>query len=148
MDNLIDEFDKLYILGDCFLNDNEQGIEYMKRLPGEKYIIYGNHDTDNRKCLLREAGFCCLGYAYQQKFDGYSFYLSHYPTETSNLDNNKSLKNRVLCLSGHTHSKHKFYQDKPYIYNVALDAHNNYPVEISTIIQDIKDKVEECFNKA
>ena len=143
---VMDWSDKLYILGDCFLNNNEEGMKLMARLPGEKYVIYGNHDTDTRQALMGEK-FHCLGYAHLQKFNGYSFYLSHYPTETSNLDNNKALKNRVLNLSGHTHSKHKFYQDKPYIYNVALDAHNNYPVEISTIIFDIQDKVEECFNK-
>lgn len=136
---VMDETDKLYILGDCFLNDNDKGLEYMRRLPGEKYIIYGNHDTVTRQQLMAETGFNCLGYAYLQKFGKYHLYLSHYPTETSNMDDGKPLNKRVICLSGHTHSKDKFYQNKFYIYNVALDAHNNYPVELSTVIENVAD---------
>ena len=40
--------------------------------------------------------------------------------------------------------KDKFYNDIPFMYNVAVDAHNCYPVEIEQIIIDIKEKVKEC----
>ena len=65
-------------------------------------------------------------------------------TLTSNLDGGCSLKQRILNLFGHTHSKEKFYQDNPTMYNVALDAHNNTPVSIDQIIEDIKAKRDEC----
>lgn len=142
---VMDWTDELYILGDCFLNDNEQGMKYMKRLPGTKHIIWGNHDTDARKELMQEAGFICHGYADVLKYNGYNFYLSHYPTITSNLDNDKKLKHRVINLFGHTHSKNKFYEGRPFMYNVAVDAHNCYPVEIETIITDIKKEIDDCF---
>lgn len=132
----MDYTDKLFILGDCFLNDNEEGIKLMKELPGEKYIVFGNHDTDTRKTLLHEAGFHCLGLASLQKFEGFSFYLCHYPTMTSNYDDEKPLKRRVLSLSGHTHSKEIW--DAAGGYNVALDAHDNYPVNIKEIIEAFK----------
>ena len=137
---VMDWTDKLYILGDCFLNDNEEGLKLMKRLPGEKYIIYGNHDTDNRKVLMGEAGFHCLGYAHMQKFNGVNFFMCHYPTATANYDINKPLKARVLSLSGHTHSD-KIFDSITGSYNVAVDAHNCYPVEISEIIQDFKEVI-------
>ena len=54
------------------------------------------------------------------------------------------MKKRILNLFGHTHSKEKFYQDNPTMYNVALDAHNNTPVSIDQIIEDIKAKRDEC----
>lgn len=130
--------DDLYILGDCFLNNNEQGMRLMRQLPGKKHIIWGNHDTNTRQELMREEGFDCLGYAHQQKFNGQSFYLSHYPTLTANLDNDKPLSKRVINLSGHTHYKEKFYDGNPLIYNVAVDAHDCYPVNITTILDDIK----------
>ena len=135
---VVNKEDKVYILGDCFLNENFRGLELLKLIPGEKYIIYGNHDTDTRKALMGEAGFHCLGYAHQQKFNGYSFFLCHYPTMTSNYDLDKPLKHRILSLSGHTHSKEIW--DAAGGYNVALDAHNNYPVELNEIIEAFKNK--------
>ena len=35
------------------------------------------------------------------------------------------------------------YNDNPYMYNVGLDAHNNYPVSIEQIIIDIRQKKDE-----
>ena len=89
--------------------------------------------------------FDCIGYANVLKYKGYHFYLSHYPTLTSNLDENKDLKRRMLNLFGHTHSKTKFYEGRPYMYNVALDAHNSFPVDLDTIIKDIQKEVNDCF---
>lgn len=137
---VMDWTDKLYILGDCFLNDNYEGMKLMTHLPGEKYIIYGNHDTDTRQVLMGEAGFHCLGYAHQQKINGYRFYMSHYPTLTSNYDDNiKPLKRRTINLCGHSHTQNRF-QDfgKGLIYHIELDAHNMMPVCIDDIIIDIE----------
>jgi len=136
--------DDLWILGDCFLNNNEEGMRLMNRLPGNKYVIYGNHDNVARQELICGQGWE-VGYATTLKYKGYHFYLSHYPTLTSNLDENKDLKRRVLNLFGHTHSKTKFYEGRPYMYNVALDAHDNFPVDLDTIIKDIQKEVDDCF---
>lgn len=139
INEVVGEKDDLYILGDCFLNNNEKGMECMRRLPGRKHIIWGNHDTDARKELMIKEGFICHGYADIIKINGYHFYLSHYPTITSNYDIDKPLKCRVINLCGHSHTKDKFQDmDKGLIYHIELDAHNNYPVEINTIIEDIK----------
>ena len=136
---VMDWTDELYILGDCFLNDNSEGIKLLRRLPGKKHIIWGNHDTDARKELMRMCTsntFECLGYASVQKFSGLRFYLCHYPTMTANFDLDKPLKSRTLSLSGHTHSTEIW--DAAGGYNVALDAHNNYPVELEEIIEAFK----------
>jgi calcineurin-like phosphoesterase family protein len=146
---VMDYADKLYILGDCFLNNNEEGMKFMKRLPGKKYIIWGNHDNDSRKMLLEDAGFICLGYASILKWcNGYTFYLSHYPTLTSNSDEDKPLKRRIINLCGHTHTKDKFHDmDKGLIYHVELDAHDNKPILIDDIITDIKRSNYEAQNR-
>lgn len=138
---VVDWTDDLYILGDCFLNNNEEGMSYMRRLPGKKHIIWGNHDTVARQELMWLENFDCLGYANMLKYNGYHFYLSHYPTLTSNYDDNKSLKRRMINLCGHTHIKDKFQDMKMHlglIYHVELDAHNCYPILLDNIIEDIQ----------
>lgn len=140
-EEMVDWTDDLYILGDSFLNDNEEGMKFLKRIPGNKHIVIGNHDTNTRVDLMRDAGFDILGYATIIKYKGYSFYLSHYPTLTSNLDDDKPLNKRIINLCGHTHATNKFCDwSKGLIYHCELDAHDNKPVEIDTILQDIKDK--------
>lgn len=134
--------DQLWILGDLMLNNNVEGMKLVRRLPGEIHILIGNHDTSNRvKQYELEPRFKVEGYATILKYNGYSFYLSHYPTLTSNIDNDKPLKKRLLCLAGHTHAKSIF--EPCGSYNVALDAHNNYPVSIDQIITDFKEKYLE-----
>ena len=50
----------------------------------------------------------------------------------------------TLNLYGHTHQQTNFYQDMPFIYHVGLDSHNCTPVHIDQIIEDMKNKVDEC----
>lgn len=132
--------DDLYILGDCFLNDDEEGMKLLRQLPGKLHIIRGNHDTDARVDMYRlEPRIIYHGYATVIKENKYHFYLSHYPTLTSNYDTDKPLKAKIINLCGHAHTKNKFIDmDKGICYHVELDAHNNYPVNIDTILNDIK----------
>ncbi len=144
---VVDWTDDLYILGDCFLNNNEEGMSYMRRLPGKKHIIWGNHDTVARQELMELEGFDCLGYANTLKYNGYHFYLSHYPTLTSNYDIDKPLKRRMINLCAHSHTKDKFQDfDKGLIFHVELDTNNCYPWLIDDIITNIKEKIYEKEN--
>lgn len=142
--SIVQSDDTVYILGDLMLNNNEKGIEYLRQLNGFKFFIRGNHDTDNRKQLYQDNGILSIGDAHYMKYNGYHFYLSHYPTLTGNLEK-ESLKQMTLNLFGHTHQKDKFYEDRPYMYCVGLDAHNCFPVSIDTIIEDMKEKANECL---
>lgn len=137
--------DDVYILGDCILNDNEEGMKLMRQLRGHLHILRGNHDTDMRVMMyVLEPNITYHGYAVVIKENGYHFYLSHYPTLTDNFDSDKPLKGKIINLCGHTHTKDKFKDiDKGLCYHVELDAHNNYPVSIDKIIKNIKEKVNE-----
>ena len=95
--------------------------------------------------MLPLSGFFETSWAAIQKINGYNIYLSHYPTYTSYIENMAPLKQHMLNFHGHTHSKDKFYQDIPFMYNVALDAHNNAPVSFDEIISDIEAKANECI---
>ena len=141
--------DDLYLLGDNFLGDMETGIKLFNQLPGKIHLIWGNHDTDARKEALSKCHNVVevIGFATIIKYKKYKFYLSHYPTITTNFDDcNKSLKQRIICLAGHTHSKNKF--EKYETYNVAVDAHKCCPISIDNIINDFYENIniKKCQN--
>ena len=139
--------DDVYVIGDLMLNDNVEGIKCLEKLNGKLHIIYGNHDTDTRKALYAAAANVVeiCGWATMIHYHKYHFYLSHFPTLTGNLEA-ESLHQCTLNLFGHTHSRDKFYEDRPYMYNIALDAHNNIPVLLDDIIEEMKEKVKECIS--
>lgn len=137
--SIITEKDDLYLLGDNFLGELESGISLFNQLPGKIHLIWGNHCTDNRKIAMSQCHNVVeiIGFAGMLHYHKYHFYLSHYPTATTNFDIEKPLKARILALGGHTHSKNLF--EPCGSYNVAIDAHNNMPVSIDEIIKDFKE---------
>lgn len=138
--NTVTDNDVVYILGDlCLGQDIQEQDRVFYNLKGIKKFIYGNHDTLSRiERYKKDYNMEDLGYAYVLKYSKkYSLYLSHYPTYCSNMNDN-SRHHYVINLSGHIHSKEKFFNQNKYIYNVALDAHNCYPVSIEKIIKDIE----------
>ena len=136
--SIVNPTDVVYHLGDTFLNDNEKGIECIKRLNGTIFLIFGNHESDNRKNLIFQECKNVTGgwYAYQIKSGKWNFYLSHYPTKVGNYDDTKYHK--MWCLCGHTHTQDKFFDVKDSCYHVEMDAHNCYPVNIEQIKEDIR----------
>lgn len=137
--------DKVYVLGDLMLNDNEAGIEKIKQLKGQIYVVRGNHDSEVRVNLYNNCdNIIKVTEGQFLRYGKYHFYLSHYPTLCSNFDGDKPLKARMVSLCGHSHSQNAFEDwDKGLIYHVELDAHNNFPVSIDSIIKDIKNKIKE-----
>ena len=143
--NTVSPEDDVYILGDIVMSDIESGIDALKQLKGKIHIIRGNHCTDTKIDLYKNCynvvEVCDAKYL---KVGKQMFFLSHYPCLTSNCDEDKPLNRRIINLCGHTHTQDKFLDmDKGLIYHVELDAHDCYPVQIETIIEDIKVYMEE-----
>lgn len=134
--------DEVYILGDLMLNDSAHGMECLRQLVGKKHIIRGNHDTDSRLKMYAEITDD-IKVAEMLTYKKYHFYLSHYPTLTANLEK-ENLHQCMINLFGHTHSKEKFYNDIPFMYNVAMDANDCTPVSLDDIIERCQAKVQEC----
>lgn len=133
--------DDLYLLGDNFLGDLYAGIGLFNQLPGKIHLIWGNHCTNNRKEAMSKCHNVVeiCGYATILKYKKYHFYMSHFPTVTTNFDDyKKPLTKRLLALSGHTHSNILFESCNSY--NVAVDAHNCFPVSIEQVIKDFQVK--------
>ena len=150
---VIQKDDIVYVLGDCGLGGSgDQALAaiktYIEQLNGTIKIIYGNHDTKNRIDMYKTCknidsvssdSYC---YATVVHYEGYHFYLSHYPTICSNLDFDKPLKARIINLCGHSHITNPFGDwDRGIIYHVEIDAHNCYPVSIDQIIEELKAKI-------
>ena len=146
---LVDDGDDVYICGDLCLGGGGEGAlsaaKYLiERLNGKLHIILGNHDTSARIEMYKTCkNVVDIKYADMIHYKGYHFYLSHFPTITSNLEK-ESLKQCTICLYGHTHQQTSFYNEIPYIYHVGVDSHNCFPVLLDVIIEEMKLKVKEC----
>lgn len=137
--------DLVYHLGDIMLSDNKKGIECFNRLNGEIFVIFGNHDSDNRKNLLATECPSFRGgwYSYLIKHNKMNIYLSHYPTLTANFDE-KHFSQHLINLHGHTHQQTNFLQpDNPFMYHVGMDSHNCTPVHIDEVMTDIRQRWNE-----
>ena len=137
--------DDVYHLGDVMLGNNEHGLKCLKQVNGKIHIICGNHCTDARRTLYESCyNIVEVVDAKRLKYNGYHFFLSHYPTLCSNHDSDKPLKRRCISLCGHTHTPDCWADwDTGLIYHCELDAHHNTPVALDTIINDIEQKVAE-----
>lgn len=141
--------DLIYNLGDIALNDVDRAIHYIRLLNGFQHLIKGNHDSNNKvkEIYSRCDNIACIGWATAIKYHKLNIYLSHYPTLTSNYDD-KSFRQHVICMHGHTHSQEKWQDlNNPFLYNVALDAHNCYPVNIEEAMSDIRKCWERNYNE-
>lgn len=134
---VVGDDDDVYVLGDLMLCDNEKAVGYIKMLKGRIHVILGNHDTSKRAGLysaLPNVVEVC--WATMLRCDRMNYFLTHFPCITANVSR-ESLEQMTVSLFGHTHSKEKFYEGRPYMYNVAMDAHDCFPVSSSVVKADM-----------
>lgn len=137
--------DDIYVLGDFFLGTDYEYIkEVLNKLNGRIHLVSGNHDTPSKITEYTNwNNIVEIADALRIKYKKREFFLCHYPVLTASLEQDSN--RAVINLFGHTHSKDKFYEDRPYMYNVAVDANDNKPVEIEEILTAFNDKVKECI---
>jgi calcineurin-like phosphoesterase family protein len=142
--DVVSDDDDVYVLGDLCLGDLETGRECISQMHGKLHVVLGNHDTARRIEMYQSLpNVVEMAYALPVKFGKYNFIATHYPMLTGNLEK-ESLKQMVLNLHGHTHSINKFYNELPYCYHVGVDAHDCKPIQIENILEDMKNKVNDC----
>lgn len=146
---IVNNEDEVYCLGDCCLGGTtalESSKELIERLNGKIYIITGNHCSNNRINMYKSCHNVIevFNYVHVIKYHKYIFYLSHFPTLTSNYDVNEPLRKRIINICGHSHTTNPFADfDKGLIYHAEMDSHNCYPVKLDDIIEEIKTKIKE-----
>lgn len=142
--------DDVYVLGDlCMSGKLEENKALIESLNGKIHVVFGNHCTKNRQAMYAECKNVVeiCGYATVLSYKKYSFYLSHYPTNTGNYDTDRSLKGRVINLCGHSHiidELEEYTENHQLSYHVEMDAHDCYPVSIEEIILTLKHELGEC----
>lgn len=139
---VVDQEDDVYILGDLVMGF-DWNLQILRRLRGRLHIVRGNHDNNIRwNFYQRLPGVVEVDNSLYLSYDGYKFYLSHYPTITTRADAGKPLKKCLINLCGHTHTKDPFEDwGIGMIYHCELDAHDCAPVRIEDIIRDLKQKI-------
>lgn len=143
--NTVKSGDTVYVLGDFFLGEDFDYIkETINNLNGDIWLVRGNHDTNAKLELYHSLSPKILyaGLSYLMDYRDMHFYLSHYPTLTANLHDTR--ETAIFNIHGHTHSKQRFYEDRPYMYNVACDANSCTPVSFDQIISDIDAEIDKC----
>jgi calcineurin-like phosphoesterase family protein len=136
--------DTVYVLGDFFLGTDLDFVSNtLASLKGEIHFVAGNHDSLAKINLYHNTpNIVEIKEAIHFEYQGRQFHCSHYPTITSGLT--ESPEHARFNLFGHTHSNKKFYNGMPFMYNVAVDAHNCCPVSIYDIMQDIDAEIAKC----
>ena len=141
---LVKPDDHVYVLGDLMLNNNDAGIHAIEQLNGQIHVIRGNHDTTARMDLYEKCPNIvevCEGK--YLKYEGQTYFLSHYPCLTSNFDEDKPLKARVVNLCGHYHAEDPFIDwDKGLIFHAEVDGNDCYPWNINDILTRVKEKIK------
>lgn len=140
--------DELWHLGDEMLMDNTHGMDMIRQINCKNiHLLIGNHTTNHRIELLKTLpNIVSIDYASRIKYGKWGFWLSHYPTAVGNFyDEQRHTK--FYSLAGHTHTKDRFKDfNTMKCYHVEVDAHDNFPVSIEEIIEDIKKKgTKECI---
>ena len=138
---VVGPYDDLYILGDLTLGSLLNALPLLRRIPGRVHVIIGNHDTDNRIVAYKNLGWE-VHFANVIKYGKYSFFLSHYPVDTSNAGEDK-LTLATINLYGHTHQKDAWNSNRPFAYHVGVDSHACKPI----LLSDIIDELHENINK-
>ena len=143
--SIVGKEDIVYVLGDLAMGtDLDEIISKISMLNGTIYIIIGNHDTNNKcNAYLKCPNVKSCKHADIIKSGKWSILISHRPTIMTGdvLANTKFTHN--ICAHGHTHSNDQFEYINYACYNVALDAHDNKPVNVEDMKKDIIQKIQE-----
>ena len=138
---VVEENDDVYVLGDLCLGGSErlsENRELIKKMNGLLHIVRGNHDSDKRiEMYSTLPNVVEIQNSIYLKYEGYHFYLSHYPSMTSNYDDEKGLKHRTINLCGHSHTRDRWLNWETGSYHCEVDAHHNNPVSLDNIILDM-----------
>lgn len=109
--------DIVYVLGDFSFYDPRKTSAILARLPGQKNLIKGNHDSS--KNLKQTSGWNMVTPLFDTRFDGHEFSLCHFPM--------MSWKNShwgAYHLHGHCHGNLQYPEShvKARIMDVGVDA--------------------------
>lgn len=129
----VTEEDHTYFLGDVFMCNLTYAEKLLKRMPGKKTLILGNHDKvvrKNLKSFSQHFEEICDQKELHIHKGKYMFVLSHYPFYTWYQHRRGSIN-----LHGHIHSKTPCWRENMKQVDVGVDACSFKPVSYLEIIE-------------
>jgi len=135
--SIITNFDKVYHLGDfCFTRDNHIYGEAMHMVHGRTVFLRGNHDNG----LQHADYFIC------RRIGGMKIFMRHWPPWINPLRFVHSFDipcDVDLILCGHVHDKwkskvHNVGQRRVPVINVGVDVWGYKPINMTTIMEEVK----------
>lgn len=144
--------DTVYHLGDLSMGQADENITMTARLNGRKFLLPGNHDKlfSHRsqefqarwRPFYEDAGWRIT----MEQWDLRGYTLCHFPristdpTDERHDDRYLDLRpddDGTILIHGHTHSHAATSPARPRQYHVGVDAHDFYPVPITTIDEEM-----------
>lgn len=138
--SVVSEEDTVWFLGDFSFTNIEKSQEFFNQLAGKKNAVYGNHDGSHKRLL--DIGFDSVC---DFLHFGDSVYLCHFYSGIFCKPHIKTFLSKIpkseILLHGHAHNppQRKITKSDIWTYDVGVDANNFTPVNLETIIQEIKD---------
>jgi calcineurin-like phosphoesterase family protein len=117
--------DKIYILGDLLFGNRDAHLRLLKLLPGEKFLVFGNHDHRHRSAFIKSGVFAWCKDLAEIKIDGQRIVMCHYPMDSWNASYRGSWH-----LHGHSHGN---LPARGRRMDVGVDCNGYLPVSLDTI---------------
>lgn len=133
--NTISNNDELYIVGDFCHGKDEEILEILYQLNGEKYLIRGNWDG-NIKSNIVLSQFTWVKTYHQEEYGDDIIVFNHFPIEKRDVRYIPG----ATYLHGHTHGNigNRFKSRiVPRSYNVTVDKNNFCPISLDEILKKI-----------
>jgi|SRR6056300_701298 len=141
--------DRVAFLGDFSFSGPQRTVEIMSQLPGQKFLIRGNHDRMTT-ALYQRAGFSLVVDQLRATIRGVETILVHYhPIDfvsvpydgrVKYLESLPLLGDRYACIHGHTHSRKRTHRSA---IHVGVDAWDFYPApggEVERLVESMMAK--------
>ena len=129
--------DLVYHLGDLVfgrLTDEDKVKKLLRRLNGQKQLIYGNHDGDLTKRVLRDLNdWSWQGYYKRVKVNKQAICLFHYSMRVWDGSHRG-----VWSLYGHSHGELPTDKNAK-SFDIGVDCHDFYPVPFEGILGMMED---------
>ena len=120
---MVGEKDKIVHLGDVAFGNKESLALLGPTLPGDKYLVLGNHDRRGKK-FYNDIGFTIIE-PFVMMYRGYDVAFSHEPL----FDYTRGTKS--LNVHGHIHQRE---MDDPKYINASVELTDYKPVQIENLL--------------
>lgn len=123
---IIQPDDIILHLGDLYFGDfHDEIVRLVNSLPGQKYIILGNHDM-NKKVAIRRCGFQRVR-KFEFVYDGTTWRFSHWPPFEVEIN--------VCNIHGHSHQN---CNNSIMHFDAGVDANDFRPIHFLDVVNKVK----------